>query len=161
MINSPLRSVDPIARSEPELELRHAIPQIPRLTVIAERSPTQPHQYPRLGNGIPQPSKPLLVNRCLPNRHAISVSNRIHVRQPTPRQFCSSMMIARRARFSQSRSNRRHATPTDRCRSVVGIVPRLFCQIIAQSCNRPRQRESLRRKLCRCGFRPRLRLRRE
>ena len=30
---------------------------------------------------------------------------------------------ARRARFSQSRSNRRHATPTDRCRSTVGIVP--------------------------------------
>ena len=30
---------------------------------------------------------------------------------------------ARRARFSQSRSNRRHATPTDRCRSAVGVVP--------------------------------------
>ena len=30
---------------------------------------------------------------------------------------------ARRPRFSQSRSNRRHATPTDHCRSAVGIVP--------------------------------------
>ena len=65
------------------LELRHAIPQIPRLTIITERSPAQPHQDPRLGYGIPQPRKPLLVNRCLPNRHAISVSNRIHMRQPS------------------------------------------------------------------------------
>ena len=29
---------------------------------------------------------------------------------------------ARRARFSRSRSNRRHATPTDRCRSAVCII---------------------------------------
>ena len=41
------------------------------------------------------------------------------------------MREARRARFSQSRSNRHHATPTDRCRSAVGIVPSQHPRIIS------------------------------
>ena len=45
---------------------------------------------------------------------------------------------SRRARFSQSRSNRRHATPTDRCRSAVGVGPsriRNISQLSQKSCN--------------------------
>ena len=69
-------------------------------------------------------------------RHSIALANRprqfrtLNIYRPRLRQQIGTrhsvpirrvVREARRARFSQSRSNRRHATPTDRCRSAVGV----------------------------------------